>query len=122
MRIPDARSACRPAGSVIILPGHGMALAQAQFEVVELARVLETVGKQFRFAIHPVAGRMPGHMHVQVSEAEAPWDKLYDLPDINPAFHETDLAIVVRATDVVKPPASTLENRPISGMPILRDK
>jgi NAD(P) transhydrogenase subunit beta len=94
-------------------------MAQAQFEVVELGRFLEASGKRVRFAIHPVAGRMPGHMHVLLSEAEAPWDALFDLKDINTAFRETDLAIVVGASDVVNPAASTLENTPISGMPIL---
>ena len=115
-----AAQACRQAESVIIIPGYGMAMAQAQFEAVELARRLESAGKLVRFAIHPVAGRMPGHMHVLLSEAEAPWDRLCELPDINGDFPETDLAIVVGASDVVNPAAATLTNTPISGMPILK--
>lgn len=114
-----AVQACLEAESVIITPGYGMAMAQAQFEVVELARMLEAEGKSVRFAIHPGAGRMPGHMHVLLSEAEAPWDQLYDLPDINSDFAHTDLVIVVGASDVVNPAASTLPDTPISGMPIL---
>ncbi|MFG1691809.1 NAD(P)(+) transhydrogenase (Re/Si-specific) subunit beta, partial [Gemmatimonadota bacterium] len=114
-----AARACLEAESVIIAPGYGMAMAQAQFEVVELARMLEAEGKSVRFAIHPVAGRMPGHMHVLLSEAEAPWDQLYELPDINSDFAHTDLVIVVGASDVVNPAASTLPDTPISGMPIL---
>ena len=114
-----AVQACLEAESVIIAPGYGMAMAQAQFEVVELARMLEAAGKSVRFAIHPVAGRMPGHMHVLLSEAEAPWDQLYELPDINSDFAHTDLVIVVGASDVVNPAASTLPDTPISGMSIL---
>lgn len=115
----SAVSALREAGSVIIVPGYGMALAQAQFETVELSRLLEAAGKQVRFAIHPVAGRMPGHMHVLLSEAEAGWDSLVELPDINPEFPDTDVAMVVGASDVVNPAASKLSDTPISGMPIL---
>lgn len=114
-----AVQACLEAESVIIAPGYGMAMAQAQFEVVELANMLEAEGKSVRFAIHPVAGRMPGHMHVLLSDAEAPWDQLYELPDINSDFALTDLVIVVGASDVVNPAASTLPDTPISGMPIL---
>jgi H+-translocating NAD(P) transhydrogenase subunit beta len=115
-----AAEACRNARSVIFVPGYGMAMAQAQFEVVELARTLESQGKSVRFAIHPVAGRMPGHMHVLLSEAEAPYDKLCELHSINSEFGETDLAIVVGASDVVNPAAGTLKGTPISGMPILK--
>lgn len=113
-----AVEACRDARSVIFVPGYGMALAQAQQEVVELARRMEARGATIRFAVHPVAGRMPGHMHVLLSEAEAPWESLVEL-DINADFPETDLAIVVGASDVVNPAAVTLEGTPISGMPIL---
>lgn len=113
-----AVEACREARSVVVVPGYGMALAQAQQEVVGLARRLEARGATVRFAVHPVAGRMPGHMHVLLSEAEAPWESLVEL-DVNPDFPETDLALVVGASDVVNPAAVTLEGTPISGMPIL---
>ena len=96
-----------------------MALAQAQFLVVELAALLEKMGKEVKFAIHPVAGRMPGHMNVLLAEAELPYDKLCEMDDINPEFNRTDLAIVVGASDVVNPAAITVEDTPISGMPIL---
>lgn len=115
-----ARDACNSATSVIIIPGYGMAMAQAQFEVVELARLLETKGAKVRFAIHPVAGRMPGHMHVLLSEADAPWDQLFEMPHINGDFASTDLALVVGASDVVNPAANEAEGTPISGMPILK--
>jgi H+-translocating NAD(P) transhydrogenase subunit beta len=115
-----AVEACRNARSVVFVPGYGMAMAQAQFEVVELARALEARGKSVKFAIHPVAGRMPGHMHVLLSEAEAPYDKLCELHSINSEFQKTDLAIVVGASDVVNPAAGTLQGTPISGMPILK--
>ncbi len=115
----EAVTALRRAQSVIIVPGYGMALAQAQFETVELSRQLEGAGKRVRFAIHPVAGRMPGHMHVLLSEAEASWESLVELPDINGDFAETDVAIVVGASDVVNPAATSTEETPISGMPIL---
>lgn len=115
----DALSACRNAKSVIVIPGYGMALAQAQFEVVRLATLFERSGKLVRFAIHPVAGRMPGHMNVLLAEADLPYDKLYEMEDINPEFENTDLAIITGACDVVNPAAITLKNTPISGMPIL---
>lgn len=115
----EAVAALRAAQSVIIVPGYGMALGQAQFETVELSRMLESAGKRVRFAIHPVAGRMPGHMHVLLSEAEASWESLVELPDINGDFAETDVAIVVGASDVVNPAATSMEETPISGMPIL---
>lgn len=115
----EAVAALRAADTVIIVPGYGMALAQAQFETVELSRVLGRAGKRVRFAIHPVAGRMPGHMHVLLSEAEATWESLVELPDINDDFAETDVAVVVGASDVVNPAATSTDDTPISGMPIL---
>lgn len=108
------------AGQVVIIPGYGMALAQAQFEVAQLADKLEGMGKEVRFAVHPVAGRMPGHMNVLLAEAEVDYDKLFEMDDINPDFEQTDLALVVGACDVVNPAAIEVEGTPISGMPILR--
>ncbi len=114
-----ALSAVRDAGSVIIVPGYGMALAQAQADVVKLADRLEKLGKTVSFAIHPVAGRMPGHMNVLLAEAGADYEKLKQMDEINPIFKETDLALVVGACDVVNPAAIHVEDTPISGMPIL---
>jgi H+-translocating NAD(P) transhydrogenase subunit beta len=114
--------AIRAAGDatkVIIIPGYGMALAQAQFKVVELAQRLEKMGKDVRFAIHPVAGRMPGHMNVLLAEAEVDYEKLVEMDDINPEFKDIDLALVVGACDVVNPAAIDSEGTPISGMPVL---
>jgi len=117
--VSRAAEAARAAEKVIIVPGYGMALAHAQFETVKLANRLREMGKQVKFAIHPIAGRMPGHMHVLLAEAEADPDTLFDMDDINPEFPSTDLAIVVGACDVVNPAAVSREDTPISGMPIL---
>lgn len=114
-----AAEAARGADTVILIPGYGMALAQAQFETVKLAHRLKELGKSVKFAVHPIAGRMPGHMHVLLAEAEADPDTLFDLEDINPEFPTTDLAIIVGACDVVNPAAIQQEGTPISGMPIL---
>jgi NAD(P) transhydrogenase subunit beta len=114
-----ALSAARIAEKVVIIPGYGMALAQAQFQVVRLARRLEELGKSVKFAIHPVAGRMPGHMNVLLAEAEVDYEKLVEMEEINPEFPATDLALVVGACDVVNPAAIKQEGTPISGMPIL---
>jgi H+-translocating NAD(P) transhydrogenase subunit beta len=111
--------AAAEASKVIIIPGYGMALAKAQFKVVELARQLEGMGKEVRFAIHPVAGRMPGHMNVLLAEAEVDYENLVEMDDINPEFNEVDLALVVGACDVVNPAAIDSEGTPISGMPVL---
>ncbi len=107
------------AGSVIIIPGYGMALSQAQEQVKTLSDRLEAKGARVRFAIHPVAGRMPGHMNVLLAEVDVPYDKLYEMDDINPDFAQTDLAIVIGANDVVNPAANTAEGTPIYGMPVL---
>ncbi|MGI6620707.1 MAG: NAD(P)(+) transhydrogenase (Re/Si-specific) subunit beta [Bacillota bacterium] len=107
------------AKKVIIVPGYGMAIAQAQQHVKRLMDVLESRGAQVDFAIHPVAGRMPGHMNVLLAEVDVPYDKLREMDDINPEFAEADVAIVVGACDVVNPAANTAENTPIYGMPIL---
>lgn len=109
----------RKAKKVIIIPGYGMALAQAQFKVVELASILESMRIQVKFAIHPVAGRMPGHMNVLLAEAEIDYDKLYEMDEINPEFSQTDAVLIFGACDVVNPAAVEIEGTPISGMPIL---
>jgi NAD(P) transhydrogenase subunit beta len=114
-----AVNAATNANSVIIVPGYGMALAHAQFEVVRIANLLLARGKKVRFAIHPIAGRMPGHMHVLLAEAEADPDILFDLAEIDSQFQETDLVLIVGACDVVNPAAINIEGTPISGMPIL---
>ena len=107
------------AESVIIVPGYGLAVAQAQNDLAALVKELESQGKQVRFAIHPVAGRMPGHMNVLMAEADVPYDKLLDMEDINDDFDETDVVIVVGANDVVNPIAREEGGSAISGMPIL---
>ena len=117
--LPRALEAMRRATKVVIIPGYGMAMAQAQFTVVKLARRLEELGKEVRFAIHPVAGRMPGHMNVLLAEADVDYEKLVEMDDINPDFQSVDLALVVGACDVVNPAAIESEGTPISGMPVL---
>ncbi|MBN2457109.1 MAG: NAD(P)(+) transhydrogenase (Re/Si-specific) subunit beta [Sedimentisphaerales bacterium] len=117
--IDESAAIIGAAQKIIIVPGYGMALAQAQFHLKQLLAILEAKGKQVKFAIHPVAGRMPGHMNVLLAEAEIPYDKLYPMEDINPEFKETDVALVVGANDVVNPAARTAEGTPIYGMPVL---
>lgn len=114
-----AKEMLAEAKSVIIVPGYGMALAQAQAEVKQLADILEKMHKKVDFAIHPVAGRMPGHMNVLLAEVDVDYDKLYEMEQINPIFPETDLVLIVGANDVVNPAANSAEGTPIYGMPIL---
>jgi H+-translocating NAD(P) transhydrogenase subunit beta len=108
------------AEKVVIVPGYGLAVAQAQGAIRELTEALESEGKEVLFGIHPVAGRMPGHMNVLLTEVGIPYEKLYDLEDINPEFEDADAAIIVGANDVVNPAANDPEqDSPISGMPVL---
>ncbi|MDQ3863251.1 MAG: NAD(P)(+) transhydrogenase (Re/Si-specific) subunit beta, partial [Actinomycetota bacterium] len=108
------------AEKVVIVPGYGLAVAQAQGPMYDLMETLESQGKEVLFGIHPVAGRMPGHMNVLLTEAGVPYEKLYDLEDINPELEDADAAIIVGANDVVNPAANDPEqDTPISGMPIL---
>jgi len=115
----EAKAVLRDAEKVIIVPGYGMALARAQFQVADLAKRLEQLGKTVDFAIHPVAGRMPGHMNVLLAEADVDYDKLKEMDDVNPSFAQTDAVLVVGACDVVNPAAIRIADTPISGMPIL---
>ncbi|MGB3221346.1 MAG: NAD(P)(+) transhydrogenase (Re/Si-specific) subunit beta [Desulforhopalus sp.] len=123
MAAADATSesveALAEARSVVIIPGYGMALAKAQFKLVELVSLLENRGVSVKYAIHPVAGRMPGHMNVLLAEAEVEYEDLLEMDDVNPLFGKTDVVIVVGACDVVNPAAIESEGTPISGMPIL---
>ncbi|NTF98020.1 NAD(P)(+) transhydrogenase (Re/Si-specific) subunit beta [Rhizobium rhizogenes] len=112
-------AALNDADSVIIVPGYGMAVAQAQQSVSELTRKLRAAGKTVRFAIHPVAGRLPGHMNVLLAEAKVPYDIVLEMDEINDDFHETDVVIVIGSNDIVNPAAQEDPNSPISGMPVL---
>ncbi len=115
----DAALQCAYADKVIIAPGYGLAVAQAQHVLKEVASKLEKRCVEVKYAVHPVAGRMPGHMNVLLAEADVPYDQLYDMEQINPEFKSTDVVLVVGANDVVNPAAKTETGSPIYGMPIL---
>ncbi|NLZ96205.1 MAG: NAD(P)(+) transhydrogenase (Re/Si-specific) subunit beta, partial [Bacteroidales bacterium] len=116
---PIAGSVLAKAKSVIIVPGYGMALAQAQHLVKQLADQLEQNGAEVKYAIHPVAGRMPGHMNVLLAEADVPYEQLYEMDAVNDEFKDVDAVVVIGANDVLNPAARDAEDTPIYGMPIL---
>jgi NAD(P) transhydrogenase subunit beta len=115
----DAGISMRYARGVVVVPGYGLAVAQAQHKLYEFVKLLQAAGVDVKFAVHPVAGRMPGHMDVLLAEAGVPYDLIYELDDINAEFDDTDVALVIGANDVVNPAARTDKSSPIYGMPIL---
>jgi H+-translocating NAD(P) transhydrogenase subunit beta len=119
INVEDAAIQLAYAQLVIVVPGYGMAVAQAQHQVRELAELIHSRGGEVKYAIHPVAGRMPGHMNVLLAEANIPYDKLYDMDEINGEFERTDVVLVIGANDVVNPAARNDKSSPIYGMPIL---
>lgn len=115
----DVAELLKQAKSVIITPGYGMAVAQAQYPVAEMTELLKKNGTQVRFGIHPVAGRLPGHMNVLLAEAKVPYDIVLEMDEINDEFSDTDVVLVIGANDTVNPSANTDPNSPIAGMPVL---